>query len=192
MFARDDSTMAILDQQIHGAERRSRHSPRAHRILTDRESEVLARVKRGLSNKLIAYELGLAEQSVKEHVSALLRHFGVGNRTALAELAWRSERARLREDFATLLELVPSGVVAADGTGRIVAMNAAALRMMGDRPTVLGTPAARALMGATIVDQVYAFVTGGRPEEVRVRLSARPLRDPDGTIRGAIAVFTAI
>jgi hypothetical protein len=35
-------------------------------------------------------------------------------------------------------------------------------------------------------------VGGGAPQEVRVRTTARPLRDPDGEIRGAIAVFTEL
>ena len=40
--------------------------------LTPREIEVLACVLRGLGNKEIGAQLGLAEQSVKDHVSALL------------------------------------------------------------------------------------------------------------------------
>jgi len=57
--------------------------------LTQRESEVLVRVQRGLENKTIAFELGVSEQSVKEYVSALLRKFGVPNRAALAEAGSR-------------------------------------------------------------------------------------------------------
>jgi len=57
--------------------------------LTQRESEVLLRVQRGLENKTIAFELGVSEQSIKEYVSALLRKFGVPNRAALAEAGSR-------------------------------------------------------------------------------------------------------
>jgi len=59
--------------------------------LTPREREVLPLVLRGLENKEIAAELGIVEQSVKAHVSALLQKFGVPNRAALAETATRLE-----------------------------------------------------------------------------------------------------
>ena len=41
----------------------------------------------GLENKEIGHRLGLTEQAVKEHVSALLRRLSVRNRAALAEVA---------------------------------------------------------------------------------------------------------
>jgi PAS domain S-box-containing protein len=317
--------------------------------LTPRESEVLALVQRGLENKAIAFELGVARQSVKEYVSVLLRKFGVTNRTALAEAASRLEllgqrgvdqswipqffrgaepmicvlrgpdlryeaanetfrhgvgnrpligrtmrktfpelegqgifelvervyatgetqieheverswdrgngietrlsdvllqplrdedgevngvlsftidvtelvsarrrAALLREEFIAVLDLVPSGVVVVDHAGRLVTMNVAAQRITrspidparplpeqfveahdvrnaaGDRLTISGTPLARALAGETVANQVHVFVGGDPPEEVRVRSSARPLRDPDGELRGAIAVFTEV
>lgn len=49
--------------------------------LTVRQNEVLAGMMRGLSNKEIARELGLAEVTVKTHVSGILRVFGVSSRT---------------------------------------------------------------------------------------------------------------
>lgn len=48
--------------------------------LTDKQLEVLARLTRGDSNKAIARELGIAETTVKTHVSAILRRLGVGSR----------------------------------------------------------------------------------------------------------------
>jgi PAS domain-containing protein len=45
----------------------------------------LALVLRGQQNKEIALQLGVVEQSVKQHVSDLLRKFGVPNRAALGE-----------------------------------------------------------------------------------------------------------
>lgn len=57
--------------------------------LTPREREVLALVLQGEQNKEIAARLGLAEQSAKQHVSDLLRKFGVPNRAALAEAGAR-------------------------------------------------------------------------------------------------------
>src|SRR5438093_11680138 len=52
--------------------------------LTPRETEVLALLLRGFENKRIAAELGIIEQSVKQHVSAILARFAVPNRATLA------------------------------------------------------------------------------------------------------------
>jgi DNA-binding NarL/FixJ family response regulator len=52
--------------------------------LTPRQSDVLAGIVRGLSNKEIARELDIAEGTVKIHLAALFSHFGARNRTELA------------------------------------------------------------------------------------------------------------
>jgi len=57
------------------------------RRLTDRQALVLELVAEGLENKEIAHRMGLSEQAVKEHVSALLHRLAVRNRAALAEIA---------------------------------------------------------------------------------------------------------
>jgi NarL family two-component system response regulator LiaR len=57
--------------------------------LTVREREVLALIARGLSNKLIARELGIAEKTVKTHVSSILAKLDVTDRTQAALLAVR-------------------------------------------------------------------------------------------------------
>jgi DNA-binding NarL/FixJ family response regulator len=49
--------------------------------LTPRQTEVLALLLQGLPNKLIARELGLSVETVKDHVAAVLRALGVGSRT---------------------------------------------------------------------------------------------------------------
>lgn len=49
--------------------------------LTDRQAEVLSLLIQGKSNKLICRELGLAEGTVKIHVTAILKALNVVNRT---------------------------------------------------------------------------------------------------------------
>jgi len=49
--------------------------------LTPRQNDVLALLLRGQSNKLIARELNLSVETVKDHVAAVLRSLGVNSRT---------------------------------------------------------------------------------------------------------------
>ena len=49
--------------------------------LTPRQTDVLALLLRGQSNKLIARELNLSVETVKDHVAAVLRALGVNSRT---------------------------------------------------------------------------------------------------------------
>jgi DNA-binding NarL/FixJ family response regulator len=60
--------------------------------LTERQVDVLALMMQGKSNKLICRELDLAEPTVKNHVSAILKALEVSNRTeavlAVAALGW--------------------------------------------------------------------------------------------------------
>ena len=51
------------------------------KTLTNRQAQVLDLVAQGLSNKQIAYEMGVSEATVKLHINALLRSIGVTNRT---------------------------------------------------------------------------------------------------------------
>ena len=68
---------------VPSQERRARRGRR----LTDRQSEILGLISEGLENKEIGRRLGLTEQAVKEHVSALLRRLSVRNRAGLADAA---------------------------------------------------------------------------------------------------------
>jgi DNA-binding NarL/FixJ family response regulator len=49
--------------------------------LTPRQTDVLALLLKGNPNKLIARELGLSVETVKDHVAAVLRALGVSSRT---------------------------------------------------------------------------------------------------------------
>ncbi|MBO4674954.1 MAG: response regulator transcription factor [Elusimicrobiaceae bacterium] len=51
--------------------------------LSARQVGVLRQLGLGLSNKQIAHNLGVAEPTVKMHISALLRAFGVQNRVQI-------------------------------------------------------------------------------------------------------------
>lgn len=57
--------------------------------LTAREQDVLELIVGGRSNKRIALELGIAEKTVKAHVSRVLAKLGVADRTQAALLAVR-------------------------------------------------------------------------------------------------------
>jgi DNA-binding NarL/FixJ family response regulator len=50
-------------------------------LITDRQFDILSCISRGHSNKQIARELGLSENTVKVHVSAMLKSLGLSNRT---------------------------------------------------------------------------------------------------------------
>ena len=63
--------------------------------LSGREMEVLECVTLGMSNKEIASTLGISHQTVKNHVTAILRKLGVDDRTQAAVYALRRGWVRL-------------------------------------------------------------------------------------------------
>ena len=65
--------------------------------LSAREMEVLNHVTEGLSNKEIAHALGISHQTVKNHVTAILRKLGVEDRTQAAIYALRRGWVRLNQ-----------------------------------------------------------------------------------------------
>jgi DNA-binding NarL/FixJ family response regulator len=54
--------------------------------LSQQQGRILALICKGKPNKLIAYEMQLAEATVKAHITTLLRRLGVRNRTQAALL----------------------------------------------------------------------------------------------------------
>lgn len=59
----------------------SESEPLSHGPLTDRESEVLGLLAKGLANKQIAVALSISEHTVKFHVSSIYAKLNVTNRT---------------------------------------------------------------------------------------------------------------
>jgi DNA-binding NarL/FixJ family response regulator len=70
-----------LESQMEGARRSYSEPGSPFHPLSDREMEVLSCVVRGMSNKEIASLLGISHQTVKNHVTSILRKFGVEDRT---------------------------------------------------------------------------------------------------------------
>ena len=63
-------------------------------VLSERESEILDLVAQGMRNKEIASKLSIAEKTVKNHVSNILKALQVNSRT---EAAMKAVKARLVE-----------------------------------------------------------------------------------------------
>ncbi|MBX3110817.1 MAG: response regulator transcription factor [Fimbriimonadaceae bacterium] len=61
-------------------------------VLSDRETEILELIAKGMRNKEIANHLSIAEKTVKNHVSNILKALQVNSRT---EAAMKAVRARL-------------------------------------------------------------------------------------------------
>jgi DNA-binding NarL/FixJ family response regulator len=65
--------------------------------LSPREMEILHLVARGYSNKEIAHELGISRQTVKNHMTSILRKLSVNDRTQAAIYALRRGWIRLQD-----------------------------------------------------------------------------------------------
>jgi len=175
--------------------------------LTERESDVLLRVQRGLENKTIAFELGVAEQSVKEYVSALLRKFAVPNRAALAEAGSRLDviGARIDRNWfpqmfrgASVLIAVTRGpehryVVVNEAFARRVGRDVVGKTMREAFPELVDSPnhelADRVYRtGESIVGHEVAGVLdrGRGPELTYTDGVIQALRGDDGTIEGLV------
>ena len=63
--------------------------PPVTRDITEREREVLTLLRRGLSNKQIARELGVTEGTIKGHLTRIFERIGVSDRTQAALWAER-------------------------------------------------------------------------------------------------------
>jgi len=61
--------------------------------LTPRQKHVLHLLTQGMSNKLIARELGVSVETVKDHVAAVLKALGVASRTQAVVVATQKSRS---------------------------------------------------------------------------------------------------
>jgi len=172
--------------------------------------QVLTLVLGGLGNKQIAAELGITEQAIKEHVSALLAKFGVPNRAALAEAGSRLEltgqrgfdRAWVRELFR---EAQPQICVLRGPDLRYEAVNDAFAAATGSRPAIGRTMRETfpELDGQGVferVERVYAtgealiehevvrsWDRGEGIERRLVDLVLQPLHGEDGGVNGIVS-----
>jgi DNA-binding NarL/FixJ family response regulator len=65
--------------------------------LSPREMEILQFIAHGKSNKEIAYDLGISRQTVKNHMTSILRKLAVNDRTQAAIYALRRGWIRLQD-----------------------------------------------------------------------------------------------
>lgn len=84
-----------LDQRVDSPNRAFSDPGEPFDPLSKREMEVLECVTQGMSNKEIAVGLGISHQTVKNHVTAILRKLGVDDRTQAAVFALRRGWVRL-------------------------------------------------------------------------------------------------
>jgi len=92
------SVLRVVREQSESQDYQTATAPLAEIGLTPRQTDVLALLLKGLPNKLIARELGLSVETVKDHVAAVLRALNVSSRTqavlAVSEMSARALRAR--------------------------------------------------------------------------------------------------
>jgi DNA-binding NarL/FixJ family response regulator len=90
--------MRWVNEQIGPGHRLVGGEDEAYKTLSPRETEILALVTRGLSNKEIAHELGISHQTVKNHMTKILQKLDLLDRTQAAVYALSRGWVRLREN----------------------------------------------------------------------------------------------
>jgi DNA-binding NarL/FixJ family response regulator len=66
--------------------------------LSPREVEILDNIAQGMTNKQVAYALSISEQTVKNHMSSILRKLSVNDRTQAVVYAMRQGWIRMPDD----------------------------------------------------------------------------------------------
>ena len=184
---------------------------RVSRPLTARQKQVLDLVASGQENREIAHRLGISEQVAKDHVSVLLRRFGVPNRAALAraavELRIFGSTTTAEIGWLNYLFLdAPVGIAVVRGpTHRYAIVNPAYRRAIGGRD-VIGKTVADAFPDSpqgpfiALLDKVYTTGEAIYEFEYQNRWDRRglgveegwlnqwlqPIRDEKGAVAGVI------
>jgi len=90
LFAPEVTQRLVAHYLASGPARNPAHRPPALTTLTPRETEVLRLVGRGLSNREIARELFVVEQTAKTHVSRVFTKLGLRDRAQAVVLAYET------------------------------------------------------------------------------------------------------
>lgn len=97
VFARPAVASRVLKEfrelAIYGAEAQPIFAP-----LSPREVEILDNIAQGMTNKQVAYALSISEQTVKNHMSSILRKLSVNDRTQAVVYAMKQGWIRIPED----------------------------------------------------------------------------------------------
>lgn len=93
----EDEVDDWMEQRLGRYGRRASKNSNALVPLSPREMEILELVTKGFSNKEIARTLGISHQTVKNHMTAILRKLRVDDRTQAAVYALQHGWVRLQE-----------------------------------------------------------------------------------------------
>ncbi len=97
VFARPEVASRVLQEfrelSVYGQEAEPIFAP-----LSPREVEILDNIAQGKTNKHVAYALSISEQTVKNHMSSILRKLSVNDRTQAVVYAMRQGWIRISED----------------------------------------------------------------------------------------------
>ena len=102
-----DGRPDLVDRMLDGFRGAAQAELPASCPLTGRELEILAFVAEGLHNREIAETLDLSEQTVKNHMAAVMHKLGASTRTRAVMSAIRSEW--LPNPSGTEAEAIPAG-----------------------------------------------------------------------------------
>jgi DNA-binding NarL/FixJ family response regulator len=72
--------------------------------LTQREVQILSCIANGNTNKQVAHRLGISEQTIKNHVSAILRKLNANDRAHAVAMAIRNQWVSIQENELALKE----------------------------------------------------------------------------------------
>jgi DNA-binding NarL/FixJ family response regulator len=97
VFAKPSVASRVLKEfrelAVYGSEAQPIFAP-----LSPREVEILDNIAQGMTNKQVAYALSISEQTVKNHMSSILRKLSVNDRTQAVVYAMRQGWIKIPED----------------------------------------------------------------------------------------------